>query len=472
MNKGSSVLVFSTHGIGRCSAATVAFLMYHFKYSLEVSSSLLLRVMRTCIFLHRDCLNITYIRLLIHLVVFFLHWIQFALCECRMHGSTCKSASPTWGQIEGLCNSYPTGNFTQRDKDHRLSFWEKLGYGSGNISQAFGGQSPKAFGKPIYNIIFGINPGVIGTILMLSRIWDGLIDPIMGIITDNTRTKMGRRKPWIFIGALLTALAYPILWYLPAKWVDTTEIKSVEVIEHVQPSRIIINDKPKGNTFGDGDKRAEVGEVVEISLIYYNSNVGGVLPAFNSRISTTNEDIQILVSESEYSSTGSLRITTNTFDGSLEMKLKNLLPHPKLRTDDYTLHEPRTTNTVKYLVNCSNAVDGVKTIKQELLLKEGVQTAVINFHVRSASSDRYKILYVIFAGLLFYTAFTVFVVPYGALGLELTPDYKERTSVRAFVAFFGKCFQLLIPWVFRSPRWHSGPTISLRLEQCQWWLLG
>ncbi|KAK0148760.1 Serine/threonine/tyrosine-interacting-like protein 1 [Merluccius polli] len=35
VNKGSSVLVFSTHGIGRCSAATIAFLMYHFKYSLE-----------------------------------------------------------------------------------------------------------------------------------------------------------------------------------------------------------------------------------------------------------------------------------------------------------------------------------------------------------------------------------------------------------------------------------------------------
>ncbi|CAL8365271.1 unnamed protein product [Lota lota] len=35
VNKGSPVLVFSTHGIGRCSAATIAFLMYHFKYSLE-----------------------------------------------------------------------------------------------------------------------------------------------------------------------------------------------------------------------------------------------------------------------------------------------------------------------------------------------------------------------------------------------------------------------------------------------------
>ena len=42
VKKGSPVMVTSTHGISRCSAATIAFLMHHFKYSLEVSGRLLL----------------------------------------------------------------------------------------------------------------------------------------------------------------------------------------------------------------------------------------------------------------------------------------------------------------------------------------------------------------------------------------------------------------------------------------------
>lgn len=54
--------------------------------------------------------------------------------------------------------------------------------------------------------------GAIGTILVLARIWDAINDPVMGGIIENTRTKVGKFKPWIIIGALLNAVVLVIMF--------------------------------------------------------------------------------------------------------------------------------------------------------------------------------------------------------------------------------------------------------------------
>lgn len=61
--------------------------------------------------------------------------------------------------------------------------------------------------------IIGINPAWAGTVLMLSKMWDAVSDPLMGIISDNTRCKMGRRKPYIFAGGLGIFIAIALMWY-------------------------------------------------------------------------------------------------------------------------------------------------------------------------------------------------------------------------------------------------------------------
>lgn len=68
---------------------------------------------------------------------------------------------------------------------------------------------------PFFNIGLGINPLLLGIVLMVLRAWDAITDPIMGNISDNTRTHWGRRRPYLFVGAILTALMFPVLWYLP-----------------------------------------------------------------------------------------------------------------------------------------------------------------------------------------------------------------------------------------------------------------
>lgn len=71
---------------------------------------------------------------------------------------------------------------------------------------------------PFFNIGMGLNPILLGGILMIMRLWDGFNDPIMGNISDNTRTRWGRRRPFMVIGAIATALIYPLLWRPPTQY--------------------------------------------------------------------------------------------------------------------------------------------------------------------------------------------------------------------------------------------------------------
>ncbi|NNJ56748.1 MAG: MFS transporter [Bacteroidia bacterium] len=64
---------------------------------------------------------------------------------------------------------------------------------------------------------FGMDPFLAGLLGGLPRIFDAITDPIMGFISDNTKSKWGRRRPYIFIGAILSGLLFAALWQLDAE---------------------------------------------------------------------------------------------------------------------------------------------------------------------------------------------------------------------------------------------------------------
>lgn len=66
--------------------------------------------------------------------------------------------------------------------------------------------------------IVGISPGLAGTTIVVSKVWDAINHPLMGVITDRTRTRWGRRRPWIFGGALLLPAAMAGLWAPIGHW--------------------------------------------------------------------------------------------------------------------------------------------------------------------------------------------------------------------------------------------------------------
>ena len=69
---------------------------------------------------------------------------------------------------------------------------------------------------PIYNIALGVSPVLIGIALAIPKFWDAVTDPVMGNISDNTRTRFGRRRPYMAVGAVLGGLVYSFMWNPPA----------------------------------------------------------------------------------------------------------------------------------------------------------------------------------------------------------------------------------------------------------------
>ena len=60
----------------------------------------------------------------------------------------------------------------------------------------------------------GMDPFLAGLLGGLPRIYDAITDPIMGFISDNTKSRFGRRRPYIFIGAIMSGVLFAVLWQL------------------------------------------------------------------------------------------------------------------------------------------------------------------------------------------------------------------------------------------------------------------
>ena len=105
-------------------------------------------------------------------------------------------------------------NITQ-EKD-RVSLKEKLAYGIAGPVDILSVWVLVAVAHNVFNMELLLTPVQVGIILISLRFWDGIADPIMGWISDNTRSRWGRRKPYIIMGAILSAITYPLLWWFPS----------------------------------------------------------------------------------------------------------------------------------------------------------------------------------------------------------------------------------------------------------------
>jgi GPH family glycoside/pentoside/hexuronide:cation symporter len=84
----------------------------------------------------------------------------------------------------------------------KLSVKEKIGYGLGDTASNFYWQMFMNFILFFYTDVFGISAAAAGTMLLITRIWDTGIDPIMGVIADRTNTKWGKFRPYLLWMAL------------------------------------------------------------------------------------------------------------------------------------------------------------------------------------------------------------------------------------------------------------------------------
>lgn len=99
--------------------------------------------------------------------------------------------------------------------EDRIPFAQKVIYGFGAfvnnlLASAIGGM------VIVLNIGFGMSPALVGLLGSLPRLTDALTDPLMGYISDHTRSRWGRRRPYIFAGAIAAGVVFILLWRLPA----------------------------------------------------------------------------------------------------------------------------------------------------------------------------------------------------------------------------------------------------------------
>ena len=97
--------------------------------------------------------------------------------------------------------------------EDRVPFGQKVAYGIGMLgNQMF----PAALAVFMVVLVKGLGfpPLLWGLLFFLPRILDAITDPIMGFISDNTRSRWGRRRPYIFLGAIITGLSYVVMWQL------------------------------------------------------------------------------------------------------------------------------------------------------------------------------------------------------------------------------------------------------------------
>lgn len=96
----------------------------------------------------------------------------------------------------------------------RIPAGQKFAYGLGAIVNNLLGAAI-GFMSIVLNVGLGINPALVGTLQAIPRFTDALTDPIMGYVSDKTRSRFGRRRPYIFVGAILVGLVFALMWQLP-----------------------------------------------------------------------------------------------------------------------------------------------------------------------------------------------------------------------------------------------------------------
>lgn len=105
-----------------------------------------------------------------------------------------------------------TGNTPKSDK---ISFAQLSAYGAGGIIPIALFNVAGILVGLMGNISLGLSAFWLGLILIVPRLWDSFSDPIIGHLSDNTRSRWGRRRPFLLIGGILSAVFFVIIWYIP-----------------------------------------------------------------------------------------------------------------------------------------------------------------------------------------------------------------------------------------------------------------
>ncbi len=150
-----------------------------------------------------------------------------------------------------------------------------------------------------------ITPGIMGTIFLISRIWDAFNDPIVGHLSDKTETRLGGRLPWILGSALPVAISFVLLWIAPPHWKPDyqaiwlafwlllffTAITALYIPHYSLGAELSANPFERNRIFGVRAIFENIGNFIGVAMMLFLTN----LPADRLRISHTIDSIIPLI---------------------------------------------------------------------------------------------------------------------------------------------------------------------------------
>ena len=103
-------------------------------------------------------------------------------------------------------------------RPHRISRKEKSAYSLGALNDLIMNNILNNLINPVYNLALHVSPDLTGYAMAVPRAWDAISDPLVASWSDNFRSKWGRRKPFMLIGALISAASFIGIWLVPPHW--------------------------------------------------------------------------------------------------------------------------------------------------------------------------------------------------------------------------------------------------------------
>lgn len=118
----------------------------------------------------------------------------------------------------------PAPPTTVEPSTDRVPLITNLSYGAAAINNVLYSHLPQQLATPIYVALLGLSPLWVSMAMMLFRIYDAFSDPVMGWFSDNTRTRWGRRRPYLLVGAILAGVTMPLMWFVSPAWSQQRQV--------------------------------------------------------------------------------------------------------------------------------------------------------------------------------------------------------------------------------------------------------
>jgi glycoside/pentoside/hexuronide:cation symporter, GPH family len=160
----------------------------------------------------------------------------------------------------------------------KLPVFEKIGYSLGDAGANFVFQTMILFQLNFYTDTVGIAAAVAGSLLLVGRLWDAFFDPMMGVISDRTKTRWGKFRPWILWSALPWGVVM-ILAYTTPSYTTTGKILYACVTNILLMTLYSINNTPysalTGVMTGNVNERTSLSSYRFVSAMIAQLMVGG-----------------------------------------------------------------------------------------------------------------------------------------------------------------------------------------------------